>query len=267
MHQYFQTLGNPRLSQVRGSSSSPLGRPDSHNDRTMELLRILLLIHEYSSFDISPDSHPPWHSQSTFLSLWRQLELFRVRNPDDIWVDISSLKDTNSPTNETASSLISAMVWHCSVISLHRHFLAHASNWVAEQIAMSSENPLSISSLLSTSSSAFWKEHMNISLSSTATVVEICMQIMDYEGFFLVRCPPFALGSSLAYSENEAPFSGIYVFPMCHSYNMSYTFWVPSTRESPANSRGKFVGDYNCSRVLRSRKCLGTYNLPQRNPA
>lgn len=179
-HQHLHALGHPSLSDPYREVSSLSG--NAVGGTAIRLLTVLLRVHEYSEFDSGEGYLPPWKSQSTFQLLWRELETFRLRNPDDVKPPFSLFEEINNPSNTLAISILSSLEWHCAVIILHRHLLVHVSSWVMTSAMSSPPGP----SLFSTPSSSFVKEHMKIGISSALAVVEMCAQIMRCGTFFLV---------------------------------------------------------------------------------
>ncbi|KAL4799625.1 hypothetical protein BDV19DRAFT_385390 [Aspergillus venezuelensis] len=129
-HQHLLSLGHSGLSDTF-TTSSRLSKCDELSTPSTRLLGILLKVHGYSEFDSADGQSTPWKAKSTFQNLWRELETFRLRNPADVKPIDSLFDETNTAANILAISVLSSLEWHCAVIILHRHLLAHVSNLAA----------------------------------------------------------------------------------------------------------------------------------------
>lgn len=183
--QHLYALGHPSLSCPHRSPPSLLRNDTSTSDATY-LLEVLLRVHKYDELESLQNCPAPWKSDSTFQNLWRELETFRLRNPDNVNLHYSLFEQIHMPSNILAISLLSSLEWHCSVIILHRHLLAHVSSWVGASALTVAHSMASGPTLFSTPSSSFMKEHMKIGISSTLAVVNICAHIKQCGSFFLV---------------------------------------------------------------------------------
>ena len=192
VHQHLQLLGHPSLSEPDGSLSLLPDGDGMPSDRVINVLRILRMAHDYADFDRADDCLPPWHSQSTFQMLWRKMEAARLRNPDDMRSDISLSGENSSSLfyHALPTFLFSSLGWHCAVIILHRHLLAHISSW-GDSNPQPNRGAALISGIFSSPPSPFLKEHIKIGLGSTVAVADICARVIDSGTLLLVGLLPF----------------------------------------------------------------------------
>ena len=168
-----------RLSKKPSLESS---RPSCPEDcsHLVELLQLLVCVHQLCSTPLGEQNPLPWAPQSRFRELQDELEDYLLRHPNTFRFG-GGPPLYHSPKSNFDGSIMASLVWHCGVIILNRTFLP-----IPERPPPTGEVAVVRCIEFPQAPPLFLKERVYRCVSSSDAICEITRDVIKGGGFYSV---------------------------------------------------------------------------------